>query len=495
MNTQNASDRNPAQIIVRNPDMHKASSNQQAAAEQAANRPAGRQVPFAMLLPVLEPQLEKGRAMQLQTLYARLMSNSINKEEFVRNMRTLVGDYMLKMAVYKLRQEQLQQKRMNLPQPSFPTYGNPGGNFHQSASANMGMPAPSNKQQSHDLQMRQGPVNPAMAPQAMSQHALNNMKRLHGDGHAHFTSNPALQKNSSHWQASMHKDQSLVSSNPYATSDSADQMNDQQHRSHLSTPQGLEHVTGGPGSSEDDTFEAMSSRRGSITAQLERQNAAATAAAKSSLASGGNAKTPPRKPIVVQKKPLEAPINPLSKKQKVVGAFADQSIDQLNDVTAVSGVNLRIPVRQYAQSASSSLQSDAITLPADQRPRLLERQLGSHGVKASHVPNANCCLYVTNKSRYRCISSLSPPPPPPPPSSSDGSFSNYSTLQVSFATLLQFLEPQLDKDLNVQLQGLFARLRNNRINREKFIGYMRTLVGDYTLWMAMYTLQQGPESR
>nr|GFC62299.1 transcription initiation factor TFIID subunit 4b [Tanacetum cinerariifolium] len=85
----------------------------QAAAEQAANRPAGRQVPFAMLLPVLEPQLEKGRAMQLQTLYARLMSNSINKEEFVRNMRTLVGDYMLKMAVYKLRQEQVPAARQN----------------------------------------------------------------------------------------------------------------------------------------------------------------------------------------------------------------------------------------------------------------------------------------------------------------------------------------------------------------------------------------------
>ncbi|GKE76587.1 transcription initiation factor TFIID subunit 4b, partial [Tanacetum coccineum] len=76
MNKQNASDRNLAQIIVCKPNMHKASNNQQAAAattEKAANRPAGKQLPFAMLLPVLEPQLEKGRAMQLQTLYARLM--------------------------------------------------------------------------------------------------------------------------------------------------------------------------------------------------------------------------------------------------------------------------------------------------------------------------------------------------------------------------------------------------------------------------------------
>jgi transcription initiation factor TFIID subunit 4 len=31
-----------------------------------------------------------------------------------------------------------------------------------------------------------------------------------------------------------------------------------------------------------------------------------------------------------------------SKKQKVAGDVLEQSIDQLNDVTAVSGVNLRV---------------------------------------------------------------------------------------------------------------------------------------------------------
>ncbi|GKC09408.1 hypothetical protein Tco_1001018 [Tanacetum coccineum] len=47
------------------------------------------------------------------------------------------------------------------------------------------------------------------------------------------------------------------------------------------------------------------------------------------------------------------------------------------------------PVRQYAQSASLSLQSDASTIPADQRPQLLERQSGLHGVNARHVSKAN----------------------------------------------------------------------------------------------------------
>ncbi|VAI05729.1 unnamed protein product [Triticum turgidum subsp. durum] len=60
--------------------------------------------------------------------------------------------------------------------------------------------------------------------------------------------------------------------------------------------------------------------------------------------SGAASKTPEKKPPAGQKKPLEAIGSsppPSGKKQKGSGGFHDQSIDQLNDVTAVSGVNLR----------------------------------------------------------------------------------------------------------------------------------------------------------
>ncbi|PWA35604.1 Histone-fold [Artemisia annua] len=338
MNTQKTSDGNPAQNVARNPGMHRVSSNQQAAtAAHAANRQAGKQVPAPAR------QNTQRASSTLQSSDASALPADQRPRLLERQSDSHGGQAShasnANVSAINYHQQQLQQQHMNLPQPSLPTYGNTGGNFHPSASTNMDKPTPSYKNQSHGLQMRQGPVNPAMATHAMSQHDLNDMKRLHGGGHAHFTSNSALQQNSGHWQASMHKDQGLMSSNPYAKSDSEDQMNDQQHRSRLSTPDGLEHATRGPGSSKHDTFEEMFSRIGSITAQLERQNAAA--AANSSLASGGNAKTPPKKPIVGQKKPLEAPVNPLSKKQKVVGEFADQSIEKLNDVTAVSGVNLR----------------------------------------------------------------------------------------------------------------------------------------------------------
>ncbi|KAF2565606.1 hypothetical protein F2Q68_00025097 [Brassica cretica] len=59
---------------------------------------------------------------------------------------------------------------------------------------------------------------------------------------------------------------------------------------------------------------------------------------------GFNARMPPKKPTVGQKKPLEtlgSSPPPPSKKKNVVQNSMDQSIQQLNDVTAVSGVNLR----------------------------------------------------------------------------------------------------------------------------------------------------------
>uniref|UniRef100_M8C545 Transcription initiation factor TFIID component TAF4 C-terminal domain-containing protein n=1 Tax=Aegilops tauschii TaxID=37682 RepID=M8C545_AEGTA len=60
--------------------------------------------------------------------------------------------------------------------------------------------------------------------------------------------------------------------------------------------------------------------------------------------SGAASKTPQKKPSAGQKKPLDvigSSPPPSGKKQKGSGGFHDQSIDQLNDVTAVSGVNLR----------------------------------------------------------------------------------------------------------------------------------------------------------
>nr|POF25032.1 transcription initiation factor tfiid subunit 4b [Quercus suber] len=83
---------------------------------------------------------------------------------------------------------------------------------------------------------------------------------------------------------------------------------------------------------------------------------------------GINARTPPKKPSIGQKKPLEAhgSLPPLpSIKQKVSGAFLDQSIEQLNDVTAVSGVNLRrvdIEKPRHRTVVTSDVQQQIMTM-------------------------------------------------------------------------------------------------------------------------------------
>ncbi|XP_028804356.1 transcription initiation factor TFIID subunit 4b [Neltuma alba] len=79
--------------------------------------------------------------------------------------------------------------------------------------------------------------------------------------------------------------------------------------------------------------------------------------------SGIIARGPLKKPTVGQKKPLEglgSSPPPPSKKQKVSGASLEQSIEQLNDVTAVSGVDLREEEEQlFSGSKEDSRISEA----------------------------------------------------------------------------------------------------------------------------------------
>ncbi|XP_059637455.1 transcription initiation factor TFIID subunit 4b-like [Cornus florida] len=83
--------------------LQKMSNQHPMAPEQAINpMNKGKQVPFALLLPVIQPQLHTDQAMQLQSLYNKLKKNEVSKDVFVCTMRSLVGDQFLKMAVFKL---------------------------------------------------------------------------------------------------------------------------------------------------------------------------------------------------------------------------------------------------------------------------------------------------------------------------------------------------------------------------------------------------------
>ncbi|MED6224808.1 hypothetical protein PIB30_087706 [Stylosanthes scabra] len=90
-------------------------SNQQATVNEQPGGQINRKnlVPFGMLLPILVPQLAKDRAMQLQTLFSKLKKDEIAKDSFVRLMKGIVGDQMLRMALLKVQSQPQGQSRPN----------------------------------------------------------------------------------------------------------------------------------------------------------------------------------------------------------------------------------------------------------------------------------------------------------------------------------------------------------------------------------------------
>ncbi|XP_050378112.1 transcription initiation factor TFIID subunit 4b isoform X2 [Argentina anserina] len=287
-----------------------------------------------------------------------------------------------------------QQQQLHYPQSSFAMYGSTGSNYHPYPETNVNtMPL---KQQPHDPHLRQIPQHQSMGsaqsgggeaqgtnimsvPKSERQNSVNEPSRQQGGSLPHFTNSSTLQQNSVPWQSS-NKEQisGPISSMGYVKQESIDQSAEQQHKTGLSNSQRLpyassvqlEHGNVSPGIAVDESLEKQSSRMrssstgpsGSIVASsststgpvLNPVSSTTTTHTDPNLGSripsgtspsGITNRIPAKKASVGQKKPNEAlgsPPPPSSgKKQKVSGGFSDQSIEQLNDVTAVSGVNLR----------------------------------------------------------------------------------------------------------------------------------------------------------
>ncbi|XP_057469900.1 transcription initiation factor TFIID subunit 4b-like isoform X2 [Actinidia eriantha] len=535
------------------PKLQKMNNQQAMAADQTMNpMTRGKQVPFALLLPVLLPQLDKDRGMQLHTVYTKLKKNEITKDTFVRHMRAIVGDQMLKMAVYKLQaqgarnsqtgpnqlsvqsqasaqpqqgnvpqsfaqfhqrgvtssadvshipsssaqlntyssnaimdnngqisreierksdshgisasqmpssslshinQERLrpttplqglskqQQQHLHFSQTSFPIDGSPGGNYHPFSGANVSTSAPSLKQQPHDSQMRQGPVHQSIgatqlgistqvmnvlsAPKFERQ---NEPKRGQVGTLPHVTSNSALPHNSVHWQPSTGKEQKngALSSMTYVKQEPVDQGSEQQLKSRLSFPQGLSsfnsvQVEHG---NEDEALEIQSSRTGfSTSTSMMPSNSVSSSmmtqldpsislnsripSATFPVGPGNNAKTPPKKPSIGQKKPLESlgsspPLS--SKKQKISGALSDQSIEQLNDVAAVSGVNIREEEEQLLSGPKedSRVSEASRRVVQEEEERLILQKIPLQKKLAEII--SKCGLKCISNDVERCLS-------------------------------------------------------------------------------------------
>ncbi|GAB2293834.1 hypothetical protein Dimus_028046 [Dionaea muscipula] len=139
--------------------------SQQTTVQEQANTPVNRsprQIPFGSLLPVILPELDKDKAMQLQALYNKLRRNEVGKDSFVRSMRGLVGDQMLKLAVFKMQAKSARmahaaasQSQSAIHQPQVrPTSGSSGhfaDPYSFSQLHHMGQNTPSDPSSGHSL--------------------------------------------------------------------------------------------------------------------------------------------------------------------------------------------------------------------------------------------------------------------------------------------------------------------------------------------------------
>eukprot|EP00252_Welwitschia_mirabilis_P005197 TRINITY_DN1568_c0_g2_i1.p1 TRINITY_DN1568_c0_g2~~TRINITY_DN1568_c0_g2_i1.p1 ORF type:complete len:1092 (-),score=296.70 TRINITY_DN1568_c0_g2_i1:621-3896(-) len=126
-----------------------------------------------------------------------------------------------------------------------------------------------------------------------------------------------------------------------------------------------------------------------------------------SLPVASQIKTSTKKSLIGQKKPLEiagVSTQNQSKKQKTSASYPDQSIDQLNDVTAVSGVNLREEEEQlFAGPKEESHATEAIRRVAQEEEDRMFLEKGPLHTKLAEIM-AKAGLKNIGNETERCLS-------------------------------------------------------------------------------------------
>ncbi|KAG7966401.1 hypothetical protein I3843_08G049700 [Carya illinoinensis] len=239
-----------------------------------------------------------------------------------------------------------QQQHLHFP----PMYGNTGSNFHPYARTSVHSLTSSVKPQPHAAQAAgttQG-INTMDTPKFQRQNSMIDLKRVQGGSASHLANSSTSQQNL------------------------------------------LEQENAASGILMDDALEKHPSSMGShITSATSP------------------ARTPSTKPSIGQKKPLDTlglsqPL--LSKKQKVSRAFSDQSIEQLNDVTAVSGVNLREDKEQlfFVTKEDSQVSEASRRIVQEEEERLILQKAPLQ--KKLVAIMAKCGLKIISNDVEQCLS-------------------------------------------------------------------------------------------
>ncbi|KAM3313105.1 hypothetical protein ACQJBY_032674 [Aegilops geniculata] len=378
-------------------------------------------VTFHMLIPILRRYLDKDRDIQVQSIFAKLRKNEVSKEHFLKVIRTIVGDKLLKQAAsqYQMQAAQAQRnppanpssysmssqvpgQQNESPRPPQFSSGQMQSNMGYAASeGNLQMPNETgNMSDRKGLQMLQSrPPNIHSIPlQATQDHVQRPQTFLPALGANNIHScqfpqsvggpiaplRPQMTDSSQRGQSVQGGVASVlgsVATRPALQNNQPSQQQpnkEQKTNSFTPTVHMNKETANQPSESAQSSFAALNAKQvnpGLLSSKVGGvlENQSSTLAIPKSLTtasssqphpsygtpaelnmqiqpstqappSGAASKTPQKKPSAGQKKPLDvigSSPPPSGKKQKGSGGFHDQSIDQLNDVTAVSGVNLR----------------------------------------------------------------------------------------------------------------------------------------------------------
>uniref|UniRef100_A0A0E0KFG1 RST domain-containing protein n=1 Tax=Oryza punctata TaxID=4537 RepID=A0A0E0KFG1_ORYPU len=441
------------------------STNQTKSAPTVGKPPV---VTFHMLIPILRRHLDKDKDMQVQSIFTKLRKNEVSKEHFLKVVRTIVGDKLLKQAAAQYQAQAAQGQRnpqtnpsnysllsqvsnqQNVPSgstsgvehKSYPSAHSIPANqasdsprppfFRPSLSgqmqSNMGYPSSeSNLQKVNESSnmsdvkgghMLSRPHNIQSAPGQATQRPQTSLPVL-GSNNIHarpfprpvggqivplrpqmadssqrgqlvqgavtsvtgsMAARPTLQTNISPWQQ-VNKEQKTKSFPP------------------------TEHTNKGVGVPENQPSTSSTSKSFNTTNSSQPHRSQGTQAepnmqiqpATQTPPPAAASKTPQKKASAGQKKPLDALGSsppPSSKKQKTSGGYHDQSIDQLNDVTAVSGVNLR---EEEEQLFSAPKEESRVSEAARKVVQLEEEKLILQKVR-------KCNLKSIGSDVERCLS-------------------------------------------------------------------------------------------
>ncbi|MCO5584152.1 hypothetical protein L7F22_038075 [Adiantum nelumboides] len=363
-------------------------------------------ISFGTLMPMLLPILPPEKAQSLNALYTRLKKQEITKEDFLRATRLLVGDEILVNTVKNMQIKQLQMSRQQAAQVDmphqlpFPQHSQHMQLQHQQPKSSLEQFQP---QRQAALQVQQA-GQPHQPQQLMQQLQPSLDASVHYQANTRVPPMPLLP--SEYRQEHRHQVPAASSS-----------LSLQQVKHEVDKSQVAE--------SSDGHAAAAGSINSSINAQpgnsLHANTAIAPVLSSLSIPDGGavvasssQVRTPPKKATNDLKRPADAsPISQIkSKKQKVTGDVLEQSIDQLNDVTAVSGVNLREEEEQLLagpKEESRSTQAMRRFAQEEEGRLFLERGplrtklnaiAAKHGVSAVSE-EAEQCLSMSVEERLR----------------------------------------------------------------------------------------------